>query len=395
MTQADSPKQCADLSAPAAPFDSSELRINLSALRENYRYLVTKLGLSVDVAAAVKANAYGLGIVKIAPALYDAGCRRFFVATRDEALELRHILDPYMNVKGVAAPIIHLLNGVCADDDIALLQARISPIINDLAQLRRWARMVASHADAPPCVIQLDSGMSRFGMSPADVQHLAREPALLNSVPVAFTMTHLANADKAADPRNLAQLAAFEAMLAHLPPGPTSIAASSGIFLGPPFYRDIVRPGYALYGGNPTPGRPNPMKPVIALYARMIQSRIVPQDAEVGYGSIFRAPRESRIATLAIGYADGILRCAGGKISAVHPAFPEIALPCIGRISMDSMALDITDLPINDLAENTLFEIIGPHRPLDIFAHSLGTIGYEVLTSLGARYLRLYHEDPS
>ncbi|XAO70858.1 MAG: alanine racemase [Acetobacteraceae bacterium] len=395
MKHADPPKQNDHVMALSAPDNGGILTINLSAIGENYQRLTREVGPSVDVAAAVKTNAYGLGVAQVAPALYAAGCRRFFVATRDEALELRAIMDRCADGQSVRDVAIHLLNGPFTDDDAALAAARISPIINSLAQLTRWKSVIAAHHDAPPCVLQFDTGMSRYGMSLAEAQRLAWEPDLLNGVPVAFTMSHLANADAASDPRNAAQLAAFEAILAYLPPGPSSIAASSGIFLGERFHRDVVRPGYALYGGNPTPGRPNPMKPVIALYARMIQARTVPEGAEVGYGSTFRAPRESRIATLAIGYADGLLRSTGGKISAVHPAFPDIALPCVGRISMDSMAIDITDLPTTDLAENTLFEIIGPHRPLDDVAAALSTIGYEVLTSLGARHFRLYHEDPS
>ncbi|MEE8658342.1 Alanine racemase [Acetobacteraceae bacterium EV16G] len=395
MKHADPPKENAPITALSAPDNGGLLEINLSAIGENYQRLAREVGPSVEVAAAVKANAYGLGVAQVVPALYAAGCRRFFVATRDEALELRPILDHCAGGQSGSDSFIHLLNGPFTEDDAALAAARISPIINSLAQLTRWKSVIAAHQDAPPCVLQFDTGMSRYGMSLAEAQRLAREPDLLSGVSVAFTMSHLANADAASDPHNAAQLAAFKAILACLPPGPSSIAASSGIFLGEHFHRDVVRPGYALYGGNPTPGRPNPMKPVIALYARMIQARIVPKGAEVGYGSTFRAARESRIATLAIGYADGLLRSAGGKISVVHPAFPQIALPCVGRISMDSMAIDITDLPTAGLAENTLFEIIGPHRPLDDVAASLSTIGYEVLTSLGARHFRLYHEDRS
>ncbi|UYH50772.1 alanine racemase [Candidatus Kirkpatrickella diaphorinae] len=395
MKHADPPKQYDPAMALSAPDNGGLLTINLYAIGENYQRLVREVGPSVDVAAAVKANAYGLGVAQVAPVLYAAGCRRFFVATRDEALELRAIMDRCADGQSGQDVTIHLLNGPFTDGDAALAAARISPIINSLTQLTRWKSVLAAHDDAPQCVLQFDTGMSRYGMSLAEAQRLAREPELLDRVSIAFTMSHLANADAASDPRNAAQLAAFEAILACLPPGPSSIAASSGIFLGKRFHRDVVRPGYALYGGNPTPGRPNPMEPVIALYARMIQARTVPEGAEVGYGSTFRAPRVSRIATLAIGYADGLLRSAGGKISVVHPAFPDIALPCIGRISMDSMAIDITDLPITDLAENTLFEMIGPHRPLDDVATALSTIGYEVLTSLGARHFRVYHEDPS
>ncbi|WP_336945783.1 alanine racemase [Asaia sp. HN010] len=359
------------------------LRIDLDALKQNYTLLTRKVGRGVAVGAAVKADAYGLGVARVAPALYRAGCRRFFVATVDEGLDLRPLLPD--------DAAICILNGPPVASERVLAASGLTPVLNSLDQARRWAALCLETGRKMPCLLQLDSGMSRFGLSGEDLDTLCAE-ALPDALDIAYVMSHLACADDATSPRNEGQRLRFEALRRKLPALPASLAASSGIFLGEAFHFDLVRPGYALYGGNPTPPLPNPMQAVVTMLGGMVQDRWIAPDTAVGYSARFVATQKTRIATLSVGYADGFHRRAGGFTSAVLPARPDISLPVVGRISMDCMALDITALGELDLPPGTGFELIGPHRPLDDLASALDTIGYELLTSLGKRFHREYIE---
>lgn len=359
------------------------LRIDLDALKQNYRQLKTMVGPDVAVGAAVKADAYGLGVGRVAPALYRAGCRRFFVATVQEGLELRPLL--------AADAAICILNGPTPGSEPLLLAQGLTPVLNSLDQIRRWGTLCRETAENASCLLQLDSGMSRFGLSEPDIDTLIAEK-WLDRLDVSHVMSHLACADDAASPRNEGQRARFEELRRKLPAFPASLAASSGIFLGKSFHHELVRPGYALYGGNPTPDRPNPMRAVVTLLAGMVQDRWIDKDVAVGYSARFVACGPTRIATLSVGYADGFHRRGGGLVSAVLPDRPDILLPVVGRISMDCMALDLTALGDTILPPGTGFELIGPHRPLDDLAAALDTIGYELLTSLGKRFHREYIE---
>lgn len=360
------------------------LRIDLDALKQNYTFLTQQVGSTVTVGAAVKADAYGLGVARVAPALYRAGCRRFFVATVNEGLTLRPLLPDDAT--------ICILNGPPSGSEPLLAARKLTPVLNSLSQARRWAAFGRETGTKLPCLLQLDSGMSRFGLSEDDIEALCSEelPAALD---ITHVMSHLACADDAASPRNEGQRLRFDALRQKLPsPLSPSLAASSGIFLGESFHYDMVRPGYALYGGNPTPALPNPMRPVVTLLGGLVQDRWIEPDTAVGYSARFVATQKTRIATLSVGYADGFHRRAGGFTSAVLPDRPDISLPVVGRISMDCMALDITALGDINLPSGTGFELIGPHRPLDELASALDTIGYELLTSLGKRFYRDYIE---
>jgi len=359
------------------------LRIDLDALKQNYTLLRHQVGHDVAVGAAVKADAYGLGVRHVAPALYRAGCRRFFVATIDEGLGLRPLLPD--------DAAICILNGPPAGTETLLAASGLTPVLNSLDQTRRWAALCRKTGSKHACILQLDSGMSRFGLSSEDLDSFCAD-GLHDVLDITFVMSHLACADDAASPRNDGQRQRFNALRQKLPALPASLAASSGIFLGTSFHHDLVRPGYALYGGNPTPHRANPMHQVVTLLGGLVQDRWIEPDTAVGYSARFIATQKTRIATLSVGYADGFHRRAGGLTSAVLPARPEISLPVVGRISMDCMALDITALGDMDLPSGTGFELIGPHRPLDDLASALDTIGYELLTSLGKRFHREYIE---
>jgi alanine racemase len=352
------------------------LTVDLGALRENYRRLKARLQ-GVACAAVVKADGYGLGAA-VASALREEGCRSFFVAHAAEGISLRQALGQ--------EPEILLLNGVHpgAEDDCA--EAGLVAVANSATQLAAWQAAARRSGRTLPVAIQIDSGMSRLGMPPAEVDGLA--PDALAGLELILVMSHLACADEPDNPVNEEQRAAFETLRQKLPPAPASLANSSGIFLGGAFHYDLARPGAALYGVNPTPGKENPMRQVVRLQAKVIQTRELTADIGIGYGHAYRTTAPLRTATIALGYADGWPRHAataawhGGK-----------KLPFVGRVSMDSIVLDISALDPGELAAGDLVELIGAHQTIDDVAALSGTIGYEILTGLGHRFHRLYEGD--
>ena len=357
------------------------LTIDLTALCDNYRLLAGRLA-DAACAAVVKADAYGLGAARVAASLARIGCRQFFVAHLSEGLALRDLLP--------AEAEIFVLNGLMPGAEPACLDAGLTPVLNSLAQVDAWTGFARERGRALPAILQIDSGMARLGLAPAEIDELARDPARLDGVALRAVMSHLACADEPDHPANRAQLAAFEAQRRRLPPAPASFANSSGIFLGPDYHFDLARPGAALYGVAPVPGRPNPMRAVVRLDARVIQTRTIAAGDAVGYGHVFRATAPTRLATLAVGYADGWLRSAG---RAGQAFVGDQAVPIAGRVSMDSLILDISALPEAMLQRGDLVELIGPHQSIDQVAEAAGTIGYEILTSLGGRYARRYIGD--
>jgi alanine racemase len=362
-----------------AGFDAGAvLTIDLGALTDNYRLLRDRLS-GADCAAVVKADAYGLGAARVAPALWRAGCRHFFVAHLQEGIALRAALP--------AEAEIFILNGLMPGAEAACLDAWLTPVLNSLAQLDGWTGLSRRRGRALPAILQVDSGMARLGLSSAEVDQLVRDPARLDGVAIRAVMSHLACADEPDHLANRAQLAMFEAQRRRLPPAPASFANSSGIFLGADYHFDLARPGAALYGVAPVPGAPNPMRAVVRLDARVIQTREIGAGDAVGYGHAFTATGPMRIATLSVGYADGWLRSAG-RAGFAH--IGDRALPTAGRVSMDSLTLDISTLPADMLKPGDFVGLLGPHQSIDDVAAAAGTIGYEILTSLGGRYQRRY-----
>ena len=334
--------------APAQPDEAAAgaiLTIDLSAIRENYRRLKARLD-GVACAGVVKADGYGLGAVEVAKALRKEDCDTFFVAHLDAAL---------------------------------------IPVINSSGQLAAWRKLAQRKGLTLLAAVQVDSGMSRLGMAPVEVEALAADPSRFDGIDVRLVMSHLACADEPERDANEAERLEFERLRKMLPPAPVSFANSSGIFLGKPYHHDLARPGAALYGINPTPGHKNPMLPVVTLEAKVIQTRQIDAGTGVGYGHTFHATGPLAMATIALGYADGWHR----RTSAAA-FFDGVELPFIGRVSMDSIILDISALPDGRLKEGDLVELIGPSHPLDTVADIAGTIGYEVLTSLGHRFHRRY-----
>ena len=354
------------------------LTIDLAAIAENYRLLQEQARAAV-CAAVVKADAYGLGAVEVAPVLARAGCRQFFVAHLDEGIELRRILG--------SGATIAILHGPLAGTEADFVAHDLVPVFNSLDQISRWVATALSAGTKLPAILQADTGMARFGFSTADIRILTEDTQSLNALDVGLIMSHLACADEPDHPANAMQLAVFQHITRDLPGRRLSLAASSGIFLGPKYHFDLVRPGAALYGIAPQAGTPNPMRPVVRLQGKVMQIRDVPANTPVGYGHTARTTKVSRLATVAIGYADGFLRSLSGRGGGW---FKGGRLPIIGRVSMDSIILDASALPPGSLLPGALVDLIGPDQDLDAVARDAGTIGYELLTSLGTRYHRQY-----
>jgi alanine racemase len=352
------------------------LEIDLAAIAANWQRLQAALAPPAQAAAVVKADAYGLGMAEVAPALAAAGCRLFFVATLDEGIALRRLLPKAE---------IAVFNGLLPDTGGEFRQARLVPVLNDLGQVAQWRGEATTRP--LPAMLHVDTGMARLGLAADELARLAAAPELLDGVTLATVLSHLACADEAEHPMNPAQLAGFRRALAQLPRAPASLAASSGIFLGRDYHFDIARPGAALYGVNPTPGRPNPMTQVIRLKGRILQLRHVDSGTPVGYGATQRMERSGRLATIAIGYADGWLRSSSHRGS-VSIAGQQAAV--IGRISMDLLTVDVTDIDPAFIRAGAFVDLIDEHHDVNAVAAAAGTIGYEILTALGRRHHRFY-----
>lgn len=352
------------------------LEIDLGAVRANYRHLRVQLGTAV-CAAVVKADAYGLGAAAVAPALAAEGARTFFVAHLDEAITLRNVLPRDAE--------IFVLNGLVPGAESDHLANRILPVLNSLGQIDAWAAAARRAGRALPAAIQIDTGMSRLGLPAADLAELAEDPRRLDGIDLRLVMSHLASAERQDAAMNRDQLARFQAGRRLLPAAPASLANSSGIFLGRDFHFDLARPGAALYGLAPFAGAANPMQPVVRLKGRIVQVRDIAAGAAVGYGAGWTAPRPSRIATVAVGYADGYLRSLSHRASARICGH---VLPLVGIVSMDTATFDVTGVP--EAVEGAFVDLIGPGHGADALAGQAGTIGYEILTGLGARYARSY-----
>ncbi len=366
-------------------YAGARLIVDLAAIAANYRLLRDRVA-PAECAAVVKADAYGLGAAKVTPALLAAGCRTFFVAHVDEGIAVRKALhhaagsDP----AGDEARIL-VLNGAPRGAEGVLLEHRLGPVLNSLGDVEAW-RTVAG-AGVPAAALHVDTGMSRLGLPADELALLERRPERLEGVELACVMSHLACADEPDHQLNAAQRGAFQRALAALPRAPASLANSSGVFLGRAYHLDLVRPGIALYGASPVPGRPNPMTQVVRLQGRILQVREIDSGRSVGYGATHRAARAERIATVAVGYADGYLRSLGnigkGRVAGV-------LVPVVGRVSMDLITFDITDVPGHQATPGDAIELIGDAYPVDAMAADAGTISYEILTRLGRRFERVY-----
>ncbi len=362
------------------------LTVDLDALGSNWRDVAARAA-PAECGAAVKADAYGIGIAAAVPALARAGCRTFFVAHASEGQRARAALD----AEGLGARIF-VLNGFHPESAgfDAYRAHGLDAVLGSAEELRAWSEARAAAGGGPDAALHVDTGMNRLGFPVEDARLLSQ--AELQAAGVTLVMSHLVSAEDPADPVNARQIAAFDHARERALKGyPASLANSSGVFLpGKPFH-DLVRPGFALYGGNPTPGLPNPMRPVAALSARVLQLRSVPAGATAGYNARWTAAKPSRLATLALGYADGVPIGGSGMGGRGAEVFAGgVPCPLVGRISMDLSIADVTHLPATALQAGDTVEWLGPHMDVDALAARCGTIGYEILVNLGRRHRRHY-----
>lgn len=359
------------------------LSVDLGAIGDNYDVLRGQLAAASRCGAVVKADAYGLGMERVAPALYRRGCRDFFVATQAEGESLRALL-------GDEATIV-VLTGVRAGFEVACAEAGLIPTLFTPQQVRAWVDSCLQSGIPAPCALKVDTGMTRLGMSEEEFDTLLADPGLLRSANVRLLMSHLACADEPRHPQNRRQLENFQRAGARLrqqlPEVSLSLSNSSGIFLGPEYHFDVARPGCALYGVNPTPDAASPMSAVVELTLPVVQKRLVTRACQVGYGATQSVNAGTWLAVARGGYADGILRAQGGRGCGWASGQ---RLPMVGRVSMDSATYDISALTPAERDALDNIQVLNRHLTVDEVAEYAGTIGYEILTSLGSRYLRRY-----
>jgi alanine racemase len=367
--------------AAATATATGVLTVDLDAIVANWRKL-EKTAVPAECAAVVKADAYGCGVEPVARALAGAGCKTFFVATLDEARAAR---------AAVPSAAIYVLDGFFQNCGDAFAKIDAKPVIGDLYELAEWDVFCRRSGWAGGAAIHIDTGMNRLGLTITEAQGIIPR-ITAGDHGITLVLSHLACAESLNHPLNARQLAAFREIASLFSGVPASLSNSSGVFLGAQFQFDLVRPGAALYGINPTPEADNPMQPVVDLKARIVQIRQVEKGESVGYGGTWTARRPTRLAIVSAGYADGYFR-AGSSNDGTRGAEVMVAgkrCPIAGRISMDLIAVDVTDLEKNAARRGHMVTLLGEGITVDELAHHFGTIGYEVLTSLGPRYARIY-----
>lgn len=370
---------------PAEGYDNglSCLEIRLDRLTRNYLSLQKNLKKGADCAAVVKADSYGLGTAAVVPELYKANCRHFYVANITDGLSVRAALA---ELAGPEAQV-YLLNGPYGAPPEELARSKLTPVLNTPGDVEYWAGFAAKSGQKQPAIIQLDTGMNRLGFSAAEMPWLQKNTGRLKSLDIRYVMSHLACADAPENPKNKEQLDKFKHLAQQLGlPCRLSLANSSGIFLGDDYHFDQVRPGCALYGINPQPASPNPMQGVVVWKTRILQIREAVAGETVGYGANYKLASRTKLATISVGYADGLLRSfSGAGVVYINGQ----KCPVVGRVSMELIVADITHVAPAP-HERGWAEIIGEHQTVDDIAAAGKTIGYEVLTSLGRVHKRIY-----
>jgi alanine racemase len=341
------------------------------------------LSAPAECAAVVKADAYGLGMFMVAPALARSGCKTFFVATLGEAKDLRALLPDVT---------IYVFGGLLEGSAPFYRAHGLRPVLNSADEIKEWAAFSGTARARLPAAIHIDSGMNRLGLAPAEVEAVAGADELWGAFELALVMSHLACADEPEHPKSEAQRRSFEALRGKLPKARASLANSAGILLGRAYHYDLVRPGIALYGGKAARNGANQFARVLHLAGRILQVRDVAAGETVGYGATRTLERPSRIAVLAVGYADGLFRAlsAGDGKEGLRVYLGAHAAPILGRVSMDLITVDVTGIPEHLARRGAWVELIGENVPAHELAAHAGTIDYEVLTSLGARATRRY-----
>ena len=362
--------------------ETAILTIDLGALADNYRDLCER-ATKAECAAVVKADAYGLGMAQAAPALWRAGCRTFFVATITEATDLRALLPD---------AVVYVLNGLLAGTAPLFRKNDLRPVLNSAIEIREWAGYCERVREPLACAVHIDTGMNRLGLSASEVAEILDLPALWQTFTLSLVMSHLACADDPSHTKNATQRARFDTARARFPETLASLANSAGILLGHGYHYGLVRPGIALYGGHPQRQGEVPFRSVVHLMGRILQTRAAAEGESVGYGATRTLTRPTRIGIVAAGYADGLFRAlsAGDGEEGLTAYLGPYPAPILGRVSMDLIAVDVTDIPDAYAQRGAWVELLGPNVSAHAMALQAGTIDYEVLTSLGTRATRRY-----
>ncbi|MBT4888729.1 MAG: alanine racemase [Rhodospirillales bacterium] len=356
---------------------SGRLLIDLNTIASNYRTLKEQMA-DKACGACVKANCYGLGMDQIAPTLANEGCEDFFVSFLEGGIKLRAILPKAR---------IHVFTGLSGGKPQDFVDYNLIPALNSLGEIQEWSDYCSKTVTRHTADIQIDTGMQRLGLPQDEIESVLNNPSLLGDLDIDLVFTHLACADTPSHPMNRQQLDYFTKVYERFGANRASLANSSGIFLGSDYHFDLARPGAALYGINPILGKPSPMAQVVRLQGKILQTRHVDTPQSVGYGATHRISEKGRIATVGVGYADGYLRSLSeGSLAHIG----DIPVPVVGRVSMDMITLDISNVPEHMCSPGMIVDLIGPHQGVDTLAEKAGTIGYEILTSLGGRYYRTY-----
>ena len=375
------PAEKTDTAGPPAAEAGGILTVDLGVIEANWRALQRRATPS-ECAAVIKADGYGCGIEPVATKLARAGCKTFFVADLNEARRVRAAVDE---------PAIYVLNGLLPNTAPTFADIRARPVIGSLVELAEWDAFCSANQWHGGAALHVDTGMNRLGISANEAAALAPRIRTENHG-ITLLMSHLACAELPEHPLNDRQIRLFREVRLHYRGIPASLANSSGIFLGSQAHCDMVRPGAAMFGVNPTPGRSNPMQAAVRLEAHIVQVRTVKKAETVGYDATWTARHAARIAVVAVGYADGYSRAASSSDEA--PGGEAIVAgkrcPLAGRVSMDLLAIDVSALPEHAVRRGDMAILIGDEISVDDVANKAGTIGYEVLTSLGKRYHRVY-----
>lgn len=364
---------------PSEPAEAGALTVDLSAIAHNWRTLAGLAG-GAECAAVVKADAYGLGLAPVMRALLTAGCRTFFVANVVEG-EAARALSPEAT--------IYVLDGVAPGLALRLVDANLTPALGSLSEIDEWAATGRALGRKLEAALHFDTGMNRLGVP---INEAAEAAARACDIALTLVMSHFVSSQLPDASRNARQIEAFLDARARFAEVPASMANSSGVFLPQRPHFDLIRPGYALYGGNPTPYAESPMRRVARLHARILSIREIEAGATVGYDGLWAAPRPSRIATLGVGYADGVPISATaleGKPGG-EALVGGVRCPFVGRVSMDYTMLDVTDAPREAAQRGQWAELLGASISVEELAARAGVIGYEILTRLGGRYTRRY-----
>ena len=368
-------------SGPPAAEAGGLLTLDLAAIEANWKALARR-AMPAECAAVIKADAYGCGIEPVGTILAKAGCRTFFVADLLEARRLRKIAPE---------PTIYVLNGLMPGTAESFADLHVRPVIGSLTELAEWDAFVATTGWLGGAALHVDTGMNRLGLSPDEAAALAPR-VRADAHRITLLMSHFVSSEEENHPLNDKQIKLFREIRVLYRGTPSSLANSSGVFLGSAAHCDMIRPGAALFGINPTPKRSNPMQPVVELRGRIVIVRDVKRGETVGYNAGWTAKRDAQIAIVAVGYADGYLRAASASDARLgaEAIIAGQRCPLAGRVSMDLLAVDVTDLPAGAVKRGDMATLIGDGVSVDDFAARANTIGYEVLTSLGRRYHRVY-----